>query len=265
MKCAANLHVLGQGLTMYSSENGDVFLPSRMPKVDDCHWQTPIEGGLKYRPTFLAMMGSTVGVAPFEDPRSCKTEIDAFGEPGDQQDFSSPVYVCPSAAEWTDERNGSYGYNYQFLGNSRLSDSDNIYSFKNWPVVTTRIRVPAATVAVADCMGTAASYPKRERGEYVNNSRDAFRYGNEGFNLDPPRVDPVDGEMAGFDEGHRTAAHTRHNTRANVLWVDGHADPQTLGQLGYVPNPDGSIGFEGNNALWSGNRRDVAWTRSVPR
>jgi prepilin-type processing-associated H-X9-DG protein len=231
-----------------------------MPKVDECNWYADIAGGQKYRPTFIAMMSKRIGVPPFEDPKACKTEIDVFGEPGDRQDYSESIYVCPSVHKWTDERNGSYGYNYQFLGNSRLTNPADVYSFKNWPVQATRIRVPAETVAVGDCMGTAASYPKRQHGAYVNNSRDSFRFGNEGFNLDPPRVDPVNGEMAGLDEAHRTAADPRHRGRSNILWLDGHADPQTLEDLGYAFNADGSIGFEGNNRLWSGSRKDRAWT-----
>lgn len=261
VKCLGQLRVLGQALVMYSVEHGDVFVPSRMPKVDDCNWYADIAGGQKYRPTFIAMMSKRIGVPPFEDPKACKSEIDASGEPGDRQDYSDPIYVCPSVAQWTDERNGSYGYNYHFLGNSRLRDSADIYSFKNWPVRANSIRVPAATVAVGDCMGTAASYPQHGRGAYVNNSRDGFRLGNEGFNLDPPRVDPVNGEMACFDEGHRTSADPRHRGRTNVLWLDGHATRLTLEELGYVFNPDGSVGFEGNNRYWSGTRQDRAWTQ----
>ncbi len=260
VKCLAQLRVLGQGITMYAMENRDVLVPGRLPKIDDCHWQKDVAGGLKYRPTFLAVMGAQVGIPAFDDPKTCRTETDMFGEPGDRQNYSNPIFVCPQVSSWTDERNGSYGYNYQFLGNSRLRDSDDIESFKNWPIVATRIRSPSGTVAVADCMGTAASYPPGERGVYVNNSRDEFRFGNEGFNLDPPRVDPENGEMASLSQRHRTAADTRHRNRANVLFVDTHAEALTLKKLGYQTLPDGSIGFDGNNTLWSGNGRNVVWT-----
>lgn len=260
VKCLAQLRSLGQGLTMYSATNRDMFVPGRMPKVDDCNWFADIAGGRKYRPSFLAMMSSNLGVPPFEDPKACKTEIDRFGEQGDRQNYTDPIFVCPSVSSWTDERNGSYGYNYQFLGNSRLSDPDDDYSFKNWPVMTTRIRVPSATVAVADCMGTAASFPPRQRGPYQDDSRDSFRFGNEGFNLDPPLLDPENGEMAEFDEGLRTAADPRHRNRTAVLWVDVHASSPTQEELGYHSNLDGSTGMEGRNRLWSGSRRDAAWT-----
>ncbi len=259
VKCLAQLRVLGQGLVMYSIENRDVLVPGRLPKVDDCNWFADIAGGTKYRPTFLAMMSIRVGTPPFKDPKTCRNEMDMFGEPGDRQDYDEPIYVCPSVPKWTDERNGSYGYNYQFLGNSRLLNSSDIHSFKNWPVNTTRIRKPSGTVAVADCMGTAASFATRDRGVYVNNARDDFRFGNEGFNLDPPRVDPANGEMAGLSDGHRSAAAPRHRGRANVLWVDGHADANTLKGLGYKQEETGVINFDGSNRLWSGDGQDVPW------
>lgn len=265
IKCRAHLHGLGNALTIYSVENRDVFVPGRMPKVDNCNWVSQIAGGLKYRPTFLAMMSAKIGIPPFDDPKACGNEIDRHGNRGDQQDYVSPVYVCPQVSKWTDERNGSYGYNYQFLGNSRLRDSSDIHSFKNWPVIVTRVKVPSDTVAVADSMGTAASYPPNARHEYQGKSRDADRYGNEGFNLDPPRVDPLDGEMAGLEEAHRTAIHARHRGVGNVLWVDGHADVRTEAQLGYVNNPDGSIGFEGRNFLWTGKRTDEPWIDETHR
>jgi prepilin-type N-terminal cleavage/methylation domain-containing protein/prepilin-type processing-associated H-X9-DG protein len=258
--CLSNLHTLGQGLVMYTMEYGDVLLPGRLPKVDDTNWYADIAGGRKYRPTFLAMMGSNIGVAPFDDPQANKTIMDRFGEPGDRQNYGNKVFVCPGVTDWTDERNGSYGYNYQFLGNSRLSDESDIHSFKNWPVIATRVRDTSNTVAVGDCMGTAASYVPRERMPYENNSRDPERFGNEGFNLDPPLVDPANGEMAGLDEGHRTATDPRHLQRTNILWVDGHANSETMESLGYEIALDGIIGFNGRNDRWSGTGRNVAWT-----
>ncbi|MCP4591202.1 MAG: prepilin-type N-terminal cleavage/methylation domain-containing protein [bacterium] len=260
--CMHNVHVLGQGLGMYASSNNDLLLPSRLPKIDECNSYAEINGGRKYRPTFLAVMGTSVGVPAFEDPQPCKADIDRYGEAGDRQDYYHPTYLCSAVPSWTDERNGAYGYNYQFLGNSRLRDSNVLDSYKNWAVPLAQIRHTASTVAMADCMGTAASWAPRKRADYENNSRDADRLGNEGFNLDPPRVDPTDGEMANFDKTpqSRTAVDPRHQGRAGVLWLDAHADTQTPEQLGYRKNPDGSFGFEGNNTFWSGTGRDVAWT-----
>jgi len=264
-KCLANLRVLGQGLSIYTPEYRDVLPPGRLPKIDQCNAYAELFGRRKYRPTFVAMMSPAVGAPPFEDPLPCDIpgQTDRAGQEGDRQDYSCELYVCPAVAEWTDERNASYGYNYQFLGNSRLSDPDDRHSYKNWPVQLTWIRQPSRTVAAGDCMGTAAAWPPAARLEYANNTRDAQRYGDEGFNLDPPRVDPLNGEIAGHnhDPPVRSAAHDRHRGRANLLWVDGHAGAHSLAELGYRVDPhSGGIGHDGDNRLWSGNGLDVPWT-----
>lgn len=260
--CKSHLRTLGQGLAMYAGENDDMLVPSRMPKLDDENWSVEIEGGLKYRPTFLAMMGSQVGVPPFADPQPTKLTFDEEGEPGDRQNYASEVYLCPAELSWTDERNGAYGYNYQFLGNSRLYDKEKLWSFKNWPVLYPAIPAPARTVAVGDSMGTAAAFPIPLRRSYENNARLPNALGNEGFNLDPPWVDPENGEIAEHSDGSRGAVDLRHLGRANILWLDGHVSAETFESLGYSVNDDGSIGLVGNNRCWSTEpkRRNCVWT-----
>lgn len=265
-RCLSQLRAMSQGLVIYTNEYRDVLVPGRLPRLDHCNWYAEILGGRKYRPTYVAMMSVAVGMPPFDDPRACGNEIDRFGEAGDRQNYASPLYVCPTAAEWTDERNGAYGYNYQFLGNSRLRRADDPHSWKNWPVKLTQIHDPGATVALADCMGTAASFRPAERREYENNGRDAMQFGNEGFNLDPPRIDPLRGESANFPN-QRSAADPRHRGKAGVLFVDGHGALLTLRQLGYEIQPDGVVSFEGRNAdnsLWTGDRSDAPWTEESP-
>ncbi len=261
-KCLSNLRVLGQGLAIYATQHRDALVPGRLPRVDDCNTYATIRGGRKFRPTFTAMMSRAVGAPPFSDPQACRTDIDLYNEAGDRQNYDYDVYVCPSVAEWTDERNGAYGYNYQFLGNSRLLVDGVLDSYKNWSVRLTQIRYPAETVAAGDCMGTAASWPTAARLPYENNARDAERFGNEGFNLDPPRIDPARGEAANIDSSpqSRTAVDPRHQGRGSVLWLDGHCGSSTLAQLGYQVGDDGVVGFDGENILWTGDRRDVPWT-----
>ncbi len=260
--CLTRLRTLSQGLSIYTNQHREVLPPSRMPDMGDgVNWQIDIEGGLKYRPTFLAIMGSAIGVQPFRNPMATAAEIDQDGEAGDRQNYASDAYVCPAVPDWTDERNGGYGYNYQFLGNSRLRDPSNAFSFKNWPVRLSQVKKPGSLVVIADCMGTAASYEARI--DYGNNSRDAARFGNEGFNLDPPRVDPTNGEMANFDSPQaRTAAHDRHLGKAAVLWLGGRAETRSLESLGYMYEEEADIiGFEGDNTLFNIDAHDKAWTR----
>ena len=267
-KCLANLHSLGQGVVLYANEYRDALMPSRLPFFDDCNSSASLLGRRKYRPTMVAMMSAAIGVPAFQDPQACRSDVDMFGEPGDRQNFDYGAYLCPDVREWTDERNGAYGWNYQFLGNSRnVVRGDPNSGFKNWPVQITQIRSPGRTIAMGDSMGTAASWPKLARQSYSNNARDLDRLGNEGFNLDPPRVDPANGEMADFPTA-RTAVDPRHSGKGNVLWLDGHAGPQTLEKLGYQVEPDGVITFgdsfsgdnQADNTKWTGNGLDVPWT-----
>jgi len=267
--CLTRMRTFGQGMILYANVNGDIMVPARMPKVDKERWQLRIEGGLKYRPTFLTMMAHQVGLQPFEQPLARRDLVDRFGQPGDRQNYDQDAYLCPAVPNWVDERNGAYGYNYQFLGNARLVDKNKIRSYKNWPIPISRVRAPSECVAIGDGMGTAASFRTFERTLYEDNDpglrktgRTLTAFGNEGFNLDPPRVDETRGEMAGFGGDHavRTAVHMRHAGKGNVLWVDGHASSETLKSLGYEVDDDGHVTFDGDNRLFNIDHVDEAWT-----
>ena len=268
--CATRLRTMGQGLVLYANVNHDTLPPARLPKLDEDHWRFRVPGGAwKYRPTFLVMMATQLGLPPFADPQPSKTSIDMYDQPGDRQNYSSEQYVCPEVPDWVDERNGAYGYNYQFLGNARLLDGDNHRSFKNWPVRSANVRSPASCVAVADSLGTAASFLPRQRLPYEDNDpgnsksgRTLNARGNEGFNLDPPHVDPENGEMASLkDYSHtaRTAIHERHRNKGNVLWVDGHCSGETLESLGYRVSENGVVEFDGHNRFFSITQANEAW------
>ena len=60
------------------------------------------------------------------------------------------------------------------------------------------------------------------------------------------------------DDG-MSPASARHQGKATVAWVDGHADMNTLGELGYnVSDPDLNLVVEdtGDNSLWNGKGYD---------
>lgn len=261
--CSSRLSQLGRGLTIYANEYDDELPPGRMPKGNGMGWTIPVEGGLKYRPTFLAVMATQVGLQPFADPQIDPDEIDQEGEQGDRQNYASELFHCTETPDWTDERNGSFGYNYQFLGNARITNPSNLSSFKNWPVKMSRFKSGSGTVAVGDSIGTAASFDLRK--PYSNNSTDVDRKGNEGFNLDPPAVDSGNGEMAEFDNSPqaRTALDERHRGQGNVLRLDGHVSGETLKTLGYtVDESTGVVLFEGSNRQWTPFRTEGPWLQS---
>jgi len=269
--CKTRLRTIGQGLALYTNDNHDTLVPGRLPRLDENRWRTRIAGGVKYRPTFLALMATQIGIPPFDDPKASQTEIDRFGEPGDRQNYSSEAYVCPETADWVDERNGSYGYNYQFLGNARLSDSSRLDSYLNWPVRSAQVRSPGGCVSAADSLGTAAAFPTFGRSGYEDNlpgdgstGRSVQAMGNEGFNLDPSRIDPENGEAADEHDGKplRSGPHARHADKTNSLWLDGHVATHSLQELGYVVEENGVIGLEGDNRKFHIRGLDQAWVAS---
>jgi prepilin-type N-terminal cleavage/methylation domain-containing protein/prepilin-type processing-associated H-X9-DG protein len=263
--CLSNLRQLGLGWAMYSDDFKDVMVPHRAPNLpggtsNPQNWYE-VGNGLKFRPTWIARMGAYVGLYPFSEPRT---------DDG-RQDYASKVFTCPEAREWVDERNASYGYNYQFLGNSRQTNG----KFNNFPVRRSKIQAFDRTVIASDSLGTAASYPEAQRTEYENQGTSKTAIGNEGFSIDPPRLNPK-GDIASDDVRH--GSHARHpggardlasngraNDTASVLFADGHVAGKTLVQLGYRLETSGVYikfgeGLSGDarptNALFSGSGID---------
>lgn len=261
--CSARLKSLASALHMYANEGEDYLPPGRLPKDSQGNgWVVEVAGGLKYRPTFLALLGTHLTLTPFQQPLTDPTKRDQQSQFGDRQNYSAPDFVCPSAEEWTDERNGAYGYNYQFLGNARIRDDSDLSSFKNWPVAMSRARRASELIVMADSMGTAASFGRHKRLEYENNGTGVDQYGNEGFNLDPPAVDPEKGEMTGKDDSPpaRTAVDVRHRDAGNVGWMDGHVTTESPTNLGYqLDEETGAYLNTGSNRLWTLDGSEGSW------
>ncbi len=248
--CLSNLRQLSLGWNGYADENRDVMVPHRPPNLpggtsNPANWYE-VGNGLKCRPAWIARMGAYVGIWPHHEPRT---------DTG-RQDYDSRVFVCPSVKDWTDERNAAYGYNYQFLGNSRRTNGE----YHNYPVKRTRVQMFSDTVIAADSMGTACSYPPSERLPYNNDGTDERELGNEALTIDPPRLTPQS-DMASAP--HRNGADPRHRKALTVLFADTHARTMTLHDLGYRVTGNGSyeiFGSPGNmptNRLFGGTGTDI--------
>jgi prepilin-type N-terminal cleavage/methylation domain-containing protein/prepilin-type processing-associated H-X9-DG protein len=239
--CLSNLRQLALGWSIYADENKDVMVAHRAPNLPGGAGNPAniydVGNGLKIRPTWIARMGAAVGIYPHNEPSVTDT----------RQDYDSKVFVCPLTPEWTDERNASYGYNYQFLGNSRVTNG----KYNNYPVKRSRLHTLDKTVVAADSLGTAAAYPTAGRMPYENNGTNEAALGNESFSIDPPRLNPA-GDMASAPR--RNGAHARHMGRVNVLFADTHAGTMTLSDLGYVTLADGSYETFGSGPVRPHNR-----------
>ncbi|MFQ5424022.1 MAG: prepilin-type N-terminal cleavage/methylation domain-containing protein [Phycisphaerae bacterium] len=264
--CASNLQQIARGFQLYSMEFNGAALPGRFSQrqssptpADDY----PTPRGPKFRPRWIAAMGTQIGIPPFDAPSDHTVSKPML----DQQDYDSDVYICPTVG-WRDERNASYGYNFTFLGNARTGALGSAgVVFENFPTSVTRIVNPSDCVMAADCMGTAAGVAAGRRRSYPadNNRKDLRNLGNHGWALTPPRFDAFHfafGQASLCPDkerpGSASAVHERHlGRKANVVWVDGHVAPDTAAALGYRFHPDGRV-----NVSLSGPGRDERWSLS---
>lgn len=246
--CQTNLRTLGQGWGMYADENHDTMVPGRLPKHTPGGFANPanyygISTGLKYRPRWPQLMQQHVGATALDKPLTYR----------DRQNYHNSIYVCPSVAEWTDERNAAYGYNYQFLGSHRVKGEQlRMLSSRS------RLKDSGKTVVIADSMGSAAAFPVRERMVYESNTRDEKRRGNYGWLIDPPRL-TAKSSRAGGPGSKRSAPDPRHKDKVDVVYADGHAELNSLKDLGYALGSRGEVldsGEGAHNRLFSGSGDD---------
>ncbi|HDZ21479.1 hypothetical protein LCGC14_0124690 [marine sediment metagenome] len=241
--CLTNVRRLGIAGQMYLAEHR-VFPPVRL-KYNKNGSDFVNEYG-RTKPRWQWFLDQ--GAGPVIDPEPYGGAT--FGD-GDSRTMTNDYYICPSLRDKyeRDIRNGAYGYNYQYLGDSRSLEDDGY--FTNFPVSEERIEVPAMTVFFADSRGGDPNH------------------GKHSYTLDPPKLAasmgiPKFGPTAGPDGpiGH-SPAEARHRGNVSVALVDGHASSMTLEKLGYkLDEDDVVIPGVGNNRRWTGTGRDEPATVS---
>ncbi len=267
--CLANMKRLATAAAVYQTSNRDRLFPFRLKHarpdrsgsdnyVNDWHRQSP-----RWQ-WFVAgeEIGAVIDPGPFRDEIDTNgyfadASVGVEGESG--RTMTNKYFICPSMndeAEF-DVRNGAYGYNYQYLGNSRQDTDD--ARWDNFPVGNQRIPAAGQTILFAD-------------------SRGAGRYhGKHSYSLDPPRLaverratrfGPSESDVeTGLDQTlyKYSPVEIRHGRYGNVAFVDGHAEPMTLLDLGYQLNEDDvampilnplSGTYTATNKLWNGKARD---------
>ncbi len=267
--CLSNLKRLGIGLTMYVNRHADNMPPVRLHASPPTATAPYVNRFKRMKPRWQWFLDEDE-VGPVIDPRPFAEEIaqkggfddksvGAQGESGLM--MTNELFVCPSLKDEAfalHERNGAYGYNYQYLGNSR-QDSDP-RAWDNFPVNLSRLRAAGQTVLFADARGGAATH------------------GQHAYTLDPPRLaseksakkfGPGPNDVpAGLDRNlfAFSPVEMRHRKRGNVMFLDGHGAGRTLVELGYevdenghaVPIVDARGESSGaTNKFFNGDGRDV--------
>lgn len=254
--CSTNLRQIAIGWTIYADQNNGAIVPGRTGRFSDpalnVQW---VGNGYQWRPRWYVRMGAETGFYPFQQPSPDPAEDNTKLIDG------SKVFICPEASERINNRNVGYGYNYQFLGNTRFRGGQAGNGFIRFPVRIESIAA-AATVMAADALGTAAGKPAAERTPYrVTGASDLYAVGNHAWSLDPPRLTKNSDycDDANRAPQHRSAPELRHRRRTNALYCDGHVSTENYDSLGYVQNGDGSVAAfaeQATNRRFSGTGRD---------
>lgn len=241
--CLSNMRRMGVASVMYLEKSGGWYPPMRLSKVNGVTYVNEYGAAEPRWQWFLAFeLGPVItppadGMSPWSDSYS-RTMNNGY--------FSCPSLTGPDAG---DIRNGAYGYNYQYLGNSRTDSSPP--AFDNFAVSENSIKATAQTVVFADSRG---GHPE---------------HGKHSYTLDPPRL-AREKNAAKFGPGtsdgpiQHSPAEARHRGRAAVSYADGHAESAVLTQLGYrldengvvVPDSSGTDPLASNH-LWNGRGSDV--------
>jgi len=252
--CMGNVRRISMAAHIYVIEGDGAFPPFRMMKLipsPDAPYFVNKYGRVQPRwPWFF-----DYGIGPVIDPRPYLEIIKNKGyfDDNDTLIMTNDYFMCPSfnhpGFDKRDIRNGSYGYNYQYLGNGRIRDG----RFENFPVYQTKITRPSETVIIAD-----------SRGARGDTGPPDIPHGLHSYTLDPPRLARSAGAVNfawhSWPEHwmQHSPAEARHIGKANVSFVDGHAEHMSLTDLGYVLDSGGKTIADhpdGCNCLWSGTGR----------
>ncbi|HJZ53970.1 MAG TPA: DUF1559 domain-containing protein [Gemmataceae bacterium] len=271
-QCQNNLRQLGLAAIQYREQNGAYpQYRAEYPPITNAYgvqrprWQwimASFMGGWAQNPDAIRAAGTA-------DPTYTLVPLD------------NKILICPSMDSSSSDtysiRNGSYGYNFGYIGNNRtMVDGDNTTPTLRYPI--TGVKEPSRTIIFGDSRG--GNIPHGGHSMTLDPPHMVVRRDKLSVNSPywqqpffggayPTGVGPAGVNPYGPDEGTPDApipfspAQARHSGRANVVFLDGHCESLTLEALGYVvvngiPQcQTTAVPLAGaNNALWTGRGLD---------
>ncbi len=274
--CLSKMKGISTAFTIYLNENKEQFPPFRLPKLYSTAPDTP-EYANEYRaksPRWQWFVQTDSG--PVIDPKPMARLQRPWGdeEAGMGKKTTTmtiDVFTCPAldAEEFgKDISDGAYGYNYQYLGNTR-QDTDP-KRWDNFSVPRHRLKTPSMTVLMADSRG--GGIPHGKDSYMLDPPRLAVEQNAKRFGPDPDHVQAPRAEDKALYQF--SPVEMRHRGLGNVAFADGHGEAMTLLQLGYellgddpdqkkkkdtaVPVLDPTVStVKATNRLWTGSGQDT--------
>lgn len=256
--CAANLRQIATGWSIYADQNNGTIIPGRTGKFPGGSNTYYVGNGFQYRPRWFVQMGAEAGFFAFDEPSPLKADDNL-------KTVDNTLFICPTRKAWINNRNYTYGYNFQFLGNSRFFGGGEAGGFINFPVKIHHLKRLSSTVMASDTLGTAATFSQQERQPYrVDGSESREAAGNHGWALDPPRL-TANGDFCNnnYRGEARSGPDTRHMQKANFLFCDTHVERLKPEDVGYTrrsdtsyPLHDDPLNERSHNRFFSGSGLD---------
>jgi len=243
--CLSKMKGIATAFAVYLNENKDNFPPHRLRKL---YPTAPDDPELEYHNEYLAKSPRwqwflEMESGPVIDPKPMQRLRRPWGDVENGLErftttMTIDVFTCPALDDEDfakDIRNGAYGYNYQYLGNSRQESDPNRWD--NFSVPMHRIKAPAGTILIADSRG-AGPRPHGKHSYTLDPPRlaieqNAMRFGPDETDLPrlPSDVTKEEKKLFTF-----SPVEMRHRGFGNVAFVDTHVEAMTLKQLGYELN-----------------------------
>ena len=243
--CLTNVRRLSISMRLYLDASREYFPPDRLRNQSEFIVIGPYR---RYRPRWIWFLSEGMGYVINPYKYSTETEFNSALE------MDNDYFLCPSLKDQNfarSIRNGAYGLNFQYLANTRTAPSGT--GSANYPNKFSRVRVPNQTIGFGDSRG--ANIPHGEHAYCMDPPKMAYSRGARHFSPKNKAIGPLK----------YSPADARHLGKANLSYLDGHAESMQYEDIGYLVDPATGrpiekqltdIGGPGNNTLWTGTGQD---------